>query len=797
MTPPALLHYVAPARRWTDALPVGNGTLGAMCFAGVDQDRIQLNDGSCWSGSPASSAGRPLIAPGGGPRVLAEVRAALAAGDVVEAERLMRTLQHGHSQSYQPLADLWLDTTPQEDGPTSDYRRQLDLDEAVAAHTWTRGATRIRQETFVSRPAGAVVVRRWVDGPGTLDLTVRLTSPHPTAWTETGPDGVLVGARMPSEVVPPHEPADVPVVYDPRPGASMTALAAVRVRTDGVVAPTADSVVVSGAREIVLLVSSVTDVEERGAAPHGRVDLLRSRLADRLAALDDVPVGTLRAEHVADHAALFGRVVLDLGHDPDRAALPTDERVRRFAQDGTDPGLAALVFAYGRYLMVAGSRPGGLPLTLQGLWNERTRPVWSSNYTTNINVQMSYWPAESANLAECAEPFHAWITRLADGGARVAAEVYGMDGWAAHHNSDAWGFALPAGEGDGNPSWSAWPMAGAWLSLHLWEHYAFTGDRDYLQEAWPVLRGAALFGLDWLVPSADGAQVGTSPSTSPENTYLLPDGRSAALSVSTTSDVALLRGLFTHCLEAMRELDDDDGLGDRLRDALDRLPGYRIMPDGRLAEWSTDVADAEPAHRHHSHLIGVHPGTGIDPDRTPVLAAAARASLAARGPRTTGWSLAWRLSLHARLRDSASAFATVRSFLAPMADDASEEPSMTAPAGIYRNLFCAHPPVQLDGNLGFTAGVVEMLLQSHADEVHLLPSLPAQWPDGSVRGLRARGAVTVDVSWRAGSLTGARLVADRDRSVTVRVGAHHVALDLRAGQPVRLDASLAVEGALL
>ncbi|WP_399552498.1 glycosyl hydrolase family 95 catalytic domain-containing protein, partial [uncultured Cellulomonas sp.] len=481
-------------------------------------------------------------------------------------------------------------------------------------------------------------------------------------------------------------------------------------------------------------------------------------------------VADLRAEHVADHGALVGRVHLDLGATS-ASALPTDERLRRHTAGTPDPGLAALAFHYGRYLMVAGSRPGTLPLTLQGIWNDAVQPPWSCSYTLNINTQMNYWPALSTNLAECHEPLVRWVGELATAGARTADELYGLRGWTAHHNSDAWAFTEPVGDGTSDPSWSFWPLGGAWLVRHLVDHHDVTG--DFLTPAdRDVLAAAARFALDWLVELPDGS-LGTRPATSPENTFVAPDGLPAALSTSTTADLAIVRDL----LENVVRLDVGADLVAEASAALERFPAERVAADGRLAEWRDDVPEAEPQHRHQSHLYRVHPGTSIDPDQEPELARAALATLEARGTVSTGWSLAWRLNLRARLGDPVGAAAMIDAFLRPAGKG----------AGVYRNLFCAHPPFQVDGNLGFTAGVAELLLQSHRTvggtrELSLLPALPQAWPSGSVRGLRARGGVTVDLAWDGGVLTAARLVADRDVSVLVRHAGAIERADLRGGQ---------------
>jgi alpha-L-fucosidase 2 len=479
----------------------------------------------------------------------------------------------------------------------------------------------------------------------------------------------------------------------------------------------------------------------------------------------------LRDEHVADYQNLFRRSILTL---PSTADLTTD---RRLAEASSDPGLAALIYNFGRYLMISSSRPGGLPTNLQGIWNEHLQPPWSSNYTVNINTEMNYWPAETTSLSECHEPLLRYVAELAVAGRRTAADLYGARGWAAHHNADAWCWTAPV---DGNPKRSKWPMARVWMCRHLWDHYAFTGDREYLRDVWPVLRGAAEFCLDWLIELPDGT-LGTAPSTSPENEYIAVDGRPASVTTSSTMDLSLIADLFDRCTQTANELNLTDPLIDELTSARKRIPDPQIGGRGQLQEWLEDLPEAEPHHRHTSHLIGLHPGDQITPDGTPELAAAAARTLELRGDKSTGWSLAWRISLWARLRDGAAAHRLVRELLMPAGD--SDTDYVGDGSGLYPNLFCAHPPFQIDGNFGATAGIAEMLLQSHTGELELFPALPAEWPEGAITGLRARGGVRVDLEWSRSAAT-AVLTADQDTSVLVRYGDQRRQVSLRAGVPL-------------
>lgn len=784
----AELRYGTPADKWTDALPIGNGRIGAMCFGGVAVDRFQLNEDSCWSGSPASEGGGIGLRVDG-PQTLERIRAALAADDQDAAEAAAQQLQSGHSQSYQPVADLIV-VEPDIEDSTQEYERWLDLGEAVAGHQWRDHKDGREQEAFVSAPAGVLVIRRRALQGNAMNLNVSLAACHALATSSAAGHGQVLTQRLPSDVVPPHEDSDDPVRYDQTPGSSGTVVTSFRVVTDGTIEASDSGVAITAANDVLLLVAVSTDIDDATSRPHGDA----KRLAERNDAAIDAAIATgfdsLRREHVADHRALFDRAFIEMDAPADAEEIYTDVRVRRAAERGDDPALASLLVDYGRYLMISASRPGTHPMNLQGIWSELRRPVWSSNYTTNINVEMNHWLAHPGNLSECSEPLREWVKVLARRGAGAARDLYGADGWVAHHNSDIWGYALPAGEGHGDPCWSMWPMAGPWLTMHLWEDWTFSRDARILADVWPLMRGAAEFCLSWLVTDADG-NLQTVPSTSPENKFLRPDGREATLSVSATSDVVLLRELFRHCIEAIDILGiPADGLAPRLIDALDRLPELRVLPDGRFAEWSHDLPDADPLHRHQSHLIGIHPGTEVDIDLRPDLADAARATLLARGPKSTGWSLAWRLSLHARLRNPSGASRAIGAFLTPMASGASDEPSMTAPSGVYRNLFSAHPPFQIDGNMGFAAGAIELLVQSHQSRIEILPCLPSEWATGRAIGLRARPGVTVDLKWEDGTLVWAALEADETRVVTVVLGGSRRTVHLAGGERVVLDGRL-------
>ncbi|WP_095508671.1 glycoside hydrolase family 95 protein [Rubrivirga marina] len=735
------LWAAEPASEWVEAYPVGNGRLGAMTFGGTAEERVQFNEDTVWNGFPHGYE-RP-----GAHEALGDIRRLLFEGKKQEASDLaaVRFMSAPLRQrSYQSFGDLQIAMPGVDAEAVTDYHRELDLDEAIVRTTFRVGDVTYTREVFASFPDDVLVIRTEADRPGHVSLSVAPTSLHGTrSYRVVGPGEIAMEGIVEDGVIR----------FEAR----------LLVTAEGGEVAVSDTVAtVTGADAATIVLAGATTFvryDDVTGDPIARNDTT-------VAAVRGTPYDALRQRHLADHRSLFRRVSLDLG--PARTDLPTVDRIAQY-RENDDPGLAALLFQYGRYLLIASSRPGSQPANLQGIWNESNEPAWNSKYTVNVNTEMNYWLAEPANLAELSEPLFSLIEDLSETGRAVAREHYAAPGWVVHHNTDLWRGAAPI---DG-PFWGLWPTGGAWLTQHLWWRYEYGGDEAFLREtAYPILRDAARFFVATLVEDPETGHLISGPSVSPENRGVV---------MGPTMDHQLIRDLFSRTIRSAEILGVDPALRDTLQTMRGRIAPNQIGRLGQLQEWLQDTDDPDDAHRHVSHLWGLHPGAEITRWDTPELFDAARRSLELRGDDGTGWSKAWKVNFWARLHDGDRAHRLLSNLLT-----LTRSTGYRGTGGVYPNLFDAHPPFQIDGNFGATAGIVEMLMQSHAGEVHLLPALPGAWPSGEVRGLKARGGLTVDIAWEDGRLREATIRSERGGPVRVRLGDEVRQLDPEAGVPVTI-----------
>ena len=795
------LHYDRPATFFEEALVIGNGTMGGIVYGGTCQDRISLNDITLWTGEPCNMN---VYSPDAH-KTIPAIREALSKGDYREADRLQRDVQGHFSQNYQPLGQLvitYLDTAE----VVTDYRRWLDIGDATAHTTYKCGKYHYTTEYLASYPDSGLVVRITTNHPKGIHARLSLSCQLRHTTTATGQtlttDGYAGYASLPS-----YYDAKEKFAYDPERGIhfrTKVQVNAAKVKAEG------DVLLVDGAREVTIYIVDATSFNGYDKDPVKQGKPYRQLADARLRHLASIPYKKIRQHHVKDYQSLYNRVKLSLGRSVyrDSVAVPTDAQLRAYVDESLfNPDLEALYFQYGRYLLISCSRTPNVPANLQGLWNESILPPWSCNYTSNINVEENYWPAETAALPEMHQSLFTFMKELQGSGELTAKAYYGVNrGWCLAHNTDIWAMTCPVGLHTGDPMWANWNMGGAWLATHIWEHYTFTLNKDFLREYYPVLKGAAEFCLGWLITTKDMGVDGqeylfTAPATSPENSFVTPDGYHGRTCFGGFADIAMIRECLSDARDAALVLSDsvcvlDDSVAEssfvaEVNAALARLHPYKIGKKGNLQEWFYDWEDEDPHHRHQSHLFGVYPGHHLDDgtNTKETIHHAASRTLELKGDKTTGWSTGWRVNLYARLHDAKNAYHIYRKLLSYVSPDGYHGPDARRGGGTYPNLLDAHSPFQIDGNFGGCAGVIEMLMQSEytvregspLTTIELLPALPDNWKDGSVSGIRARGGITIDMTWKDKQVTSLTLTAQHPCTITLLANGQQQTLKLKKG----------------
>lgn len=772
------LWYNKPAHFFEEAFVLGNGKVGATVFGGAEVDTIFLNDLTLWSGEPVDPHMNKEAH-----KYIPEIREALFNEDYKKADSLNRFIQGSFSQSYAPLGNLFIKHN--NNGTVSNYYRELNITNAVANINYNVNENKISKEYFVSNPDSVITIRIKSSGNAPIDFSLMFNSLLKYNLAANN-SSLIVNGYAPYHAEPSYRgDMENAVMFDENRGTRFTSIIKVN-STDGKISTTDSSLNILNATTAEVLISIATSFNgyDKDPAKDGRNNLKLASSQLEKASLKTY--NELKENHLNDYHSFFNRLSFQL-QSTDTSSLPTDERLKKyFTTRETDLGLEELYFHFGRYLLISSSRTPSVPANLQGIWNPYMRPPWSSNYTVNINAEENYWLAETANLSDLHKPLLGFIKNVSKTGEVTAKTFYGVDkGWCVAHNSDIWAMSNPVGDfGKGHPVWANWNMGGAWLSTHLWEHYLFTKDDTLLKDyAYPLMKGASEFCINWLVEDKSGYLV-TAPSTSPENLYLHKNYSGATL-YGATADLAMIRELFNGTIRSSEILQIDTGFSDSLKSTLKRLYPYQVGSKGNLQEWYYDWEDAEPQHRHQSHLFGLHPGHHISPEKTPELAEACKTTLNIKGDKSTGWSQGWRINLWARLKDGNRAYKLYQELLSYV-DPSGLETNYSKGGGTYPNLLDAHPPFQIDGNFGGAAGVLEMLIQSDESSVELLPALPDAWKNGKINGVKARGGFEVSFEWENKKVISCNVYSEKGGETTITLNGVEKKISLLKGESLKI-----------